>query len=309
LIDPFEEEDQPVKAMQIDSFGGADKLHEVTVAEPTPDAGQVLVRVNTVGVNPVDAKIRSGAMEAAFPTPLPAVLGVEIAGTVTAVGDGVTEFAVGDDVFGWSDTGAYAEFALGTRLVAKPAGLAWDAAVALPVAGQTAERVLGLLEVTKGETLLIHGAAGAVGTMAVQLAVARGVTVIGTASAANHDYLAALGAVPTTYGDGLVARVRELAPKGVDAVFDVAGKGALPDSIELRGGTDRIVTIADPDAQRHGVPFSSGGGSVDLSDLARRVVDGTLVVTIAGTYPLAEVATAHQVIESGHAQGKLILTV
>jgi NADPH:quinone reductase-like Zn-dependent oxidoreductase len=314
LIDPpvhesVSEEDHPVKAMQIDTFGGTDTLHEVTVAEPEPGAGQVLVRVKTVGVNPIDAKIRSGAMEAAFPTPLPAVLGVEVAGTVTSIGDGVTEFAVGDDVFGWADSGGYAEYATAKRVVAKPAGLAWEAAVALPVAGQTAERILDLLDVRAGETLLIHGAAGAVGTMAVQLAVARGATVIGTASAANHDYVAALGAVPTTYGDGLVARVRELAPDGVDAVFDVAGKGALPDSIELRGGTDRIVTIADPDAQRFGVPFSSGGGDVDLPDLARRVVDGTLVVTIAETYPLVEVATAHQVIEAGHARGKLVLTV
>jgi NADPH:quinone reductase-like Zn-dependent oxidoreductase len=298
-----------VKAMQIDTFGGPDVLREVTVAEPKPDAGQVLVRVITVGVNPIDAKIRSGAMEAAFSTPLPAILGIEVAGTVTAVGDGVTEFAVGDDVFGWVDSGGYAEYAVAKKVVAKPAGLAWEAAVALPIAGETADRILGLLDVKAGETLLIHGAAGAVGTMAVQLAVARGVTVIGTASKANHDYIAALGAVPTTYGDGLVARVRELAPNGVDAVFDVAGRGALPDSIELRGGTDRIITIADPDAQRFGVPFSSGGGDVDLRDLARRVVAGTLVVTISGTYPLADVATAHRVIEDGHARGKLVLTI
>lgn len=298
-----------MKAMRIDTFGGTDTLHEVTVAQPEPGSGQVLLRVSAVGVNPIDAKIRSGAMEAAFPTPLPAILGIEVAGTVTAVGDGVTEFAVGDDVFGWADSGGYAEYATATRVVAKPVGLSWDAAVALPVAGQTAERILALLNVTSGETLLIHGAAGAVGTMAVQLAVARGATVIGTASKANHDYIAALGAVPTTYGDGLVARVRELAPNGVDAVFDVAGKGALPDSIELRGGTDRIVTIADPDAGRHGIPFSSGGGDVDLSDLAERVVAGTLEVTIAGTYPLADVATAHRVIEGGHARGKLVLTV
>ncbi|HEX4724177.1 MAG TPA: NADP-dependent oxidoreductase [Pseudonocardiaceae bacterium] len=298
-----------MKAVRIDAFGGPEVLHEAEVDTPTPGPGQVRVRVRSVGVNPFDGKVRSGAMQAVFDTPLPAILGFEVAGVVDATGDGVSGFAVGDEVFGWSDTGAYAEYALATRIARKPAGLAWNTAVALPVAGQTAERVLGLLELRSGETLLIHGAAGAVGTVAVQLAIARGATVIGTASAANHEYLAAFGAIPTGYGAGLVERVRALAPNGVDAVFDVAGRGALPDSIELRHGTDRIVTIADPDAAGLGVVFSSGGGKVDLAALADLAVKGELVVAIAGTCPLAEAATAHRVIEAGHARGKLVLTV
>jgi NADPH:quinone reductase-like Zn-dependent oxidoreductase len=298
-----------MKAMRIDTFGGPEVLHEATVDTPEPGPGQVRVRVRTVGVNPFDGKVRSGAMEAVFSTPLPATLGLEVAGTVDAVGPDVTDFAVGDDVFGWADSGAYAEYALMSRAAIKPAGLAWDAAVALPVAGETAERVLDLLKVTAGDTLLIHGAAGAVGTVAAQLALARGATVIGTASAANHEYLSALGIIPTAYGAGLVERVRALAPNGVDAVFDVAGKGALPDSIELRGGTDRIVTIADPTARGLGVTFSSGGNTVDLPGLAQRVVKSALVVAISGVYPLADVATAHRVLEAGHARGKLVLTV
>jgi len=298
-----------MKAMRIDTFGGPEVLQEAEVDTPEPGPGQVRVRVRAVGVNPFDGKVRSGAMEAVFSTPLPAILGLEVAGTVDAVGPDVTGFAVGDDVFGWADSGAYAEYALMSRAAIKPAGLAWDAAVALPVAGETAERVLDLLKVTAGETLLIHGAAGAVGTVAAQLALTRGATVIGTASAANHDYLAALGIIPTAYGAGLVERVRALAPNGVDAVFDVAGKGALPDSIELRGGTDRIVTIADPTARGLGVTFSSGGNTVDLPGLAKRVVKGALVVAISGVYPLADVATAHRVLEAGHARGKLVLTV
>ncbi|HEX3789095.1 MAG TPA: NADP-dependent oxidoreductase [Pseudonocardiaceae bacterium] len=299
-----------MKAIQIDTFGGVEVLHEAQVDKPEPGPGQVRVRVAVAGVNPVDSKIRSGAMEAAFPTPLPAVLGRELAGTVDAIGDGVTDFAVGDEVLGSSDTGSYAEYALASRITVKPAGLDWPAAVALPVAGETSQRVLDLLGVGAGDTLLIHGAAGAVGTLAVQLAVARGATVIGTASAANHDYLASLGAIPTEYGAGLVERVRALAPNGVDAVFDVAGKGALPDSIELLGGTDRLVTIADPAAFGLGVTFSSGGdSSVDLAGLAESAAKGELVTTIAGTYPLAEAAAAHAVIDAGHARGKLVLTV
>jgi NADPH:quinone reductase-like Zn-dependent oxidoreductase len=298
-----------MKAMRIDTFGGPEVLHEAEVDTPEPGPGQLRVRVRTVGVNPFDAKVRSGAMAAVFTTPLPTILGLEVAGTVDAVGPDVTGFAVGDDVFGWADSGAYAEYALMSRAAVKPAGLAWDAAVALPVAGETAERVLDLLKVTAGETLLIHGAAGAVGTVAAQLAVARGATVIGTASAANHEHLAALGVLPTAYGAGLVERVRALAPNGVDAVFDVAGKGALPDSIELRGGTDRIVTIADPTARTLGVTFSSGGDTVDLPGLADRVVKGELVVAISGGYPLSDVAAAHRVLEAGHARGKLVLTV
>ncbi len=299
-----------MKAMRIDEFGGPQVLHETEVPTPEPAAGQVRVRTRTVGLNPLDAKIRSGAMEAAFPTPLPAILGFEVAGTVDAVGEGVTGVAVGDDVFGRATGGAYAEYALSGSFALKPAELAWAAAVALPVAGETAARVLNLLDLRDGETLLINGAAGAVGTMAVQLAVARDARVIGTAAEANHEYLTSLGAIPTTYGPGLVDRVRALAPDGIDAVFDVAGRGALPDSIELRGGTDRIITIADPAGPGLGVPFSSGGkGDDDLAGLAEQVVAGKLVVNVGRTFPLAEVADAHRALETGHGRGKLVLSV
>src|SRR6202000_1692189 len=177
---------------------------------------QVGVRPRAVGLNPLDAKIRSGAMEAAFPTPLPAILGFEVAGTVDAVGAGVTDVAVGDDVFARATGGAYAEYALSGSYAVKPAELDWTAAVALPVAGETARRVLDLRDLRDGETLLITGAAGAVGTVAVQLAIAQDVRVIGTAAEANHDYLKGLGAIPTTYGPGLVDRVRARGPGGLD---------------------------------------------------------------------------------------------
>jgi NADPH:quinone reductase-like Zn-dependent oxidoreductase len=191
---------------------------------------------------------------------------------VDAVGEGVTGVQVGDEVLGWSDTGAYAEYALATTVAVKPAGLGWQHAAALPVASETAERVLNLLGVAAGETVVMHGAAGGVGTLAVQFATARGARVIATDGPADQDYLTSIGATATLYGEGLVERVRALAPDGVDAVFDLAGKGALEDSIALRDGTGRIVT------------------------------------TVAA-YPLDQAATAQQVSDAGHVRGKLVLTV
>ena len=227
------------------------------------------------------------------------------------MGAGVEGLAAGDEVLGFADGGGYAEYALVTTVAPKPAELGWAEAAALPVAAETALRVLGLLEVTQGDTLLIHGAAGGVGTVAVQVAVARGATVVGTASEANHDHLRELGAIPVLYGDGLVERVRAAAPDGVDAVFDAAGRGALPDSIELRGGTSRIVTIADPAAFGLGIPFSGEAArdAGDLAEVARQAADGRLRVTVAETYPLEESAAAHEAVATGHGRGKVVLLV
>jgi NADPH:quinone reductase-like Zn-dependent oxidoreductase len=218
---------------------------------------------------------------------------------------------VGDEVLGWSDTGSYAQYALATTVASKPAGLEWQDAAALPVASETAERVLNLLGIAAGETVLMHGASGAVGTLAVQLATARGARVIATASPANQDYLTSLGATATVYGEGLVERVRALAPDGVDAVFDLAGKGALEDSITLRGGTERIVTIADFGAQQLGITFARGRAEASadrLAALAQDAATGKLVTTVTA-YPLAQAATAQQVSDTGHVRGKLVITV
>jgi NADPH:quinone reductase-like Zn-dependent oxidoreductase len=187
--------------------------------------------------------------------------------------------------------------------------LGWAEAAALPVAAETALRVLNMLEVARDDTVLIHGAAGGVGTVAVQLAVARGATVIGTASEPNHDYLREIGATPVLYGEGLVDRVRAVAPDGIDAVFDAAGQGALPDSIELRGGTSRIVTIADPAAFGLGVTFS-GEAARDagaLAEVARRAADGRLRVTVGETYSLEEAPASQESVASGHGRGKVVL--
>jgi NADPH:quinone reductase-like Zn-dependent oxidoreductase len=299
-----------MKAIQFDRFGGTEVLHEADVEVPRPGPGQVRVRVKAAGLNALDGKRRSGALEALFPTPLPAIPGGELAGVVDALGEGVQDVQVGDEVLGWSDTGAYAEYALASTFAPKPAGLDWQDAAALPVASETAERVLNLLGVTEGETVLLHGAAGAVGTLAVQLAAARGARVIATAGPGNQDYLTALGATPTVYGEGLVERVGALAPEGIDAVFDLAGKGALEDSIKLRGGTERIVTIADFRARELGITFSSGaqGSPARLAAVAEDAATGKVVTTVTA-YPLDQAGAAQQVSDAGHVRGKIVLTV
>ncbi|MBY3987829.1 NADP-dependent oxidoreductase [Rhodococcus fascians] len=300
-----------MQAIQFDQFGGPDVLHLADIDVPQPGPGQVRVQVKAAGVNPLDGKIRSGAMGKMMPTSFPAVPGFELAGVVDALGDGAGDVKVGDEVVGWADTGAYAEYALATTVAIKPAGLSFVDAVALPIAGATAQRVLDSLEVSEGETVLIHGATGAVGTVAVQLAVARGARVVGTAGTANQDYLTSLGATATVYGEGLVERVRAFAPKGIDAVFDVAGKGALPESIVLRGGTDRIVTIADFRADELGVTFSASPRERSVAVLAAQAelaASGRLLTTVK-TYPLDQAAAAQQDSDSGHSRGKIVLTV
>ncbi|WP_329280159.1 NADP-dependent oxidoreductase [Streptomyces sp. NBC_00691] len=311
-----------MEAIVYEEFGGPEVLrHAAGVAVPEPGPGEVRVKVAAVGVNPVDWKRRYGWVEDFYPTTFPAVPGLEFAGTVDGLGEGVTGLAVGDEVLGWTKTGAYAEYAIADIVAPKPAGLSWEAAASLPVAGETAQRVLDLLGVRAGETLFLHGAAGVVGSVGVQLAVAAGVIVIGSASESNHAYLRELGAIPVAYGEGLADRVRAAAPHGVDAVFDAAGHGVLPVAIELLGGggpgggeaaKERIVTIADVDAEKHGIVFSGVLGEpaavrAGLTAHARGAAAGTLAVRLADTLPLKEAARAQELSESGHVRGKLIL--
>ena len=302
-----------MKAIIFNEYGGPAVLHEAEMPEPQAGSGQARIHLHAVGVNPVEAKIRAGLMQAMWPLALPAIPGNEAAGIIDQVGANVSDVAVGDAVFGWTVTGAYAEYALATTFARLPSSLSWEVAAALPVAGEAAQRVLAQLALQPGETLLIHGAAGAVGTLAVQLAVRLGVKVIGTASAANQSYLQALGAIPLVYGEGLVDRVRAVAPHGVDAVLDAAGKGALPDSITLRGGASRIITLADMNAQHYGVAFSAGTAatqsSAGLAELAHLVANGGLQVTVAAAYPLAQAAEAQRVCEAGHGRGKIVLQI
>ncbi len=245
-----------MKAVRYNQFGGPEVLEIVDLPDPHAGPGQIRVAVHAVGVNPTDWKLRKGLMGGE----LPQTTGREVAGVVDEVGEGVTDVAVDDRVFGFSADGERAaELALLADYAPIPPSLGFAQAAGLPVAIETATRSLDALGVRAGSTLLVNGAAGGVGSAAVQLAVARGARVIGTASPANHDYLRSLGAEPVAYGEGLVERVRTLAPDGVDAALDVAGSGVLPELIELAGGPEHAVTITDfGGAQEHGVTFSSG---------------------------------------------------
>ncbi len=302
------------KAIIFSQFGGPDVLQLTEVPEPHAGPGEVRVRVHAVGINPLESQIRVGAMEAVFPTTFPSVPGLELAGVVNEVGEGVTTLAVGDEVLGWG-AGSYAELVVtgAEQLALKPAAINWEEAAALPVAGETAARGLDALHVVSGETVLIHGASGAVGSVAVQLAVARGATVIGTASAANQEYVRGLGATPVVYGEGLVERVRAVASSGIDAALDAAGYDAIEPSIELTGGTERVATIADaPGSAQFGVPFLAGAATPPASSLGEAlglIEARALRLTVAQTFPFAQAADAQTASVEGHLPGKLVLVL
>ncbi|PSK98489.1 NADPH:quinone reductase-like Zn-dependent oxidoreductase [Murinocardiopsis flavida] len=301
--------------MQASAFteaGPPDVLALIDVPTPVPGPGEVLVRVRTAGVQPVDAAVRSGWGPPGVTVALPQIPGNEFAGTVESTGDGVTGFRPGDDVIGFRVLGCYAEYAVlpAAHLVRRPASLPWDQAGALSASGQTAHTALGDLGVRSGETVLIHGAAGGVGSIAVQLAVEWGATVIGTAAPANHAYLRTLGAVPVAYGDGLLERVCAEAPKGIDAAFDTAGHGGVETSRHLVKERGRIGTIADTDAGRHGARFlRSQRTAARLAELTALAERGRLRVHIRSRYPLERAADAHREIETGHGRGKIVLVM
>jgi len=297
-----------MKAVQYAEQGGPEVLHVVDVDEPHAGSGQIRIAVRAVGVNPVDWKFRKGLM----PVTLPHIPGSDVAGVVDEVGSGVTGVTVGDGVLGSAVGSGTAEFAVLENVVAKPASMTWEEAAALPTAAETSVRAFGVVGLQSGETLLVNAAAGGVGTAAVQLARARGVTVIGTASEDNHEFLQSLGATPTTYGPGLADRVRVLAPNGVDRALDASGRGALADLIEITGSPERVVTIADPEAGKYGVLFTGGGGGRAWEALAEATAlyeQGRLVLPVAATFPLTGAPEAHRISEVGHVRGKLVITL
>lgn len=296
-----------MKAVLAGTLGGPEVLRLGEVDEPHAGPGEVRISVRAVGVNPIDWKIRSDNWP--FPVELPFVPGIEAAGVVDEVGADVDGVALGDQVFGLTRRGT-AQYAVLRAWAAKPAALSWAEAAAVASSAETATRTLDLLGLVSGQTIVVNGASGSVGTAAVQLARLRGAIVIGTASEANHDVLRDLGATPVTYGDGLFARVRELAPQGVDLALDTAGRGALPDLIALTSSPDRVVTIADPDAEALGVRFSGSGDRGDaLAPVAGLIEAGRYRVTVARTFPMAETGEAHRIGQAGHGPGKLVVLV
>ncbi|MGW7081743.1 NADP-dependent oxidoreductase [Streptomyces sp. NPDC054871] len=303
-----------MKAAALSSFGGPEVLKLTDVAEPEAGPGQVRVRVRVAGVQHFDTGIRQGWAPPSIDLSFPVVPGNEFAGVVDQVGEGVTGFPVGSEVLGYTTLGSYAEYVVAPadQIVHKPKSMPWDIAGGFSANGQGAHLCLQEMKVSQGDTVLIHAAAGALGTFSVQLAKAWGATtVIGTASEANHEYLRSIGAVPVTYGEGLVDRVRALAPNGVDAAMDNAGPDALRASVELVKDKNRIRTmISDEAAEELGVPALGPGRSVErLLELIEIYELGKIRLHIRNAYPLADAAEAHRELETGHGRGKLVLTV
>jgi len=303
--------DRPVIALQFDRYGDPDVLTVGEAPQPQAGPGQVRIAVRACSVNSFDWKLRAGYLDGMVPIHFPAIPGVDAAGVVDQVGPGVQGIAVGDEVFGIG-TGTAAASAVLDMFAKKPASIPFVEAAGLGLAVETAARALDMLDIRPGGTVLIDGAAGGVGSAATQLAVARGAWVIGTASEGNHDYLTSLGATPTRYGPGLVGRVTALAPDGVDAALDTAGKGSVAELISLVPTPSKVVTIADYEAPKLGARLADGStdrAEYALADVATLAEEGTFITTIDRVFPLAEGAEAHRLSQRGHVRGKVILTV
>lgn len=299
-----------MRAVQFAQYGGPEVLQVVEVDEPHAGAGQVRVAVHAAGVQAVDAKIRAGLLREVMPVQLPAISGWDAAGVVDEVGDGVDGVAVGDRVFG-SGAEAYAEHAVLSAWATVPQSMSFEEAAGYPGSVETAVRVLDEIGVRPGQVLLVSGASGGVGSAVLQFARERGVSVLATASAANQDYLRSLGATATTYGEGLVGRVRELAPEGVDGALDLSGSGVLPDLVELTGDAAKVLTIADLGAAAHGVRFSgeAGDSAAACSEAARLFSEGRFTIPVQAAHPLERAGEAQARSAAGHARGRLVLTV
>jgi NADPH:quinone reductase-like Zn-dependent oxidoreductase len=302
-----------VKAVRFDEYGGVEVLKVVDVPRPVPGAGQVLVQVKAAGINPGEAKIRAGLLHARWPAAFPSGQGSDLAGIVAEVGSGVTSFAAGDEVIGWTDNRAsQAEYVVveEQHLTAKPAGVPWAVAGALFVAGATAYAAVRTVDLTAGDTVVVSGAAGGVGSLAVQLARRAGATVIGLASEANFQWLAGHGVVPVAYGDGVAERIRQAASK-VDAFIDTYGAEYVELALEFGVEPSRIDTIANFEAvARFGVKAegnAAGASASVLAELAALIAAGELELPIAATFPLDRVQDAYRRLAEGHILGKIVL--
>jgi NADPH:quinone reductase len=302
------------RAVRFDRYGGREVLYVTDIEMPSPGAGEVVVEVRAAGINPGEAGIRSGAMQDIFPSTFPSGEGSDLAGVVTAVGPGVTEFTVGDEVLGFSfqrsSHATHTAVAVG-QLIRKPAQMSWAVAGSLYVVGATAYAAVNAVTPQPGETVAVSAAAGGVGSLVVQLLVKRGATVLGIAGPGNADWLRAHGVTPIAYGDGLADRLREAAPDGVDAFIDLFGPEYVQLAVDLGVAPERINTIIS--FQKAGEVGAKTEGSTEastpevLAELADLVVSGDLELDVAATYPLDRVADAFEELEKRHTHGKIVL--
>ncbi|MFE3259583.1 NADP-dependent oxidoreductase [Nocardia sp. NPDC059229] len=303
------------KAVRYDESGGIDVLRIEEVDRPVPGEGQVLVQVRAAGINPGEAALRTGAMTDIFPSIFPSGQGSDLAGVVVEIGAGAGRFAPGDEVIGFSERrSAQAELVLVDvdNLTPKPKNVPWEVAGGLYIAGVTAWGAVHSVQLEKGDSVVVSGAAGGVGSLAVQLARRAGATVIGLASDSNHEWLQSHSVIPVAYGDGVMDRIKAAAPGGIHAFIDTYGDGYVELALALGVAIERIDTIIDfPAAAKYGVKTEPGPngrpGAEVLAELAGLIADGHLEVPIANVYPLTQVRQAYTELERRHTHGKIVL--
>lgn len=299
-----------MRAVRFHSYGGPDVLRIEEVEQPEPGPGQVRIAVRAAGINPIDWKLRVGYMHEMMPLAFPTGTGFDAAGVIDALGEGVTGAALGDAVFGKGQH-TMAEYAIMDEWALKPDGLSFQEAAGFAVAIETASRIIEQVGVKSGQTLLVSGAAGGVGSAVVQLARAAGIRTIGTASERKHDYLRSLGAIPTSYGPGLAERVAALAPDDVHAALDIAGSGVIPELIAITGDASKVLSISDLSAPEHGArtSFEPINATKTLAAAAALFSAGSFTLPVERTFPLDQIAAAHEVSAQGHVTGRLIITI
>jgi len=307
-----------MRAISYSRYGGSDVLELTDLPTPKVGPDTVLVRVRAASVNPVDWKVRQGYLDAIMDVTFPVVPGWDVAGVVERVGLDTPELSVGDEVFGyvrkdWVQGGTFAEYVSAPvrTLARKPASLSFEEAAAVPLAGLTAWQSIHRAGVASGQTVLVHAAAGGVGQFAVQIARVLGARVIGTASPANHDHLRELGAEPVAYGDGLVERVRSLAPQGVDVVLDYGSDDLVATTRALLAPGGTVASIVDAAARDElgGHYVWVRPSSTDLAALGELLADGRVRVDVGQVFELADAAAAHEASATGHTRGKIVVTV
>lgn len=301
------------RAVRFDRYGGIDVLEVVDVPAPVPGPGELLVRVKAAGINPGEAKIREGLLAERWPATFPSGQGSDLAGTVEQLGDGVEGWAVGDEVIGFTDSRAsQAELVVveAGNVTARPPGVPWPVAGALFVVGTTAYATVRAVSASSGDTVVVAGAAGGVGSITVQLAILAGATVIGLASEPNHAWLKDLGVIPVSYGDGVEQRIDEATGGAVDALIDLAG-GYVQLALDLGIKPERVDTVVDFGAgQKYGVKTEGTAAAANagvLAELAKLIDEGKVDMPIAHVYPLEQVREAFRELEQGHTRGKIVL--